>query len=146
MARVAPATMGLASKEVVCRDLTVEIREGRGVGPYVAHILLHLDHLPLETLTERLPGNSETAKISAGMDVANEPAPIVAGCLPQHWWPSYQMQDAGRAQGRKHDRSGIVCCQVRIYIYIYIYIFLLTALLSMAPIVLGPTLCSTSWF
>ena len=56
MARVAPATMGLASKEVVCRDLTVEIREGRGVGPYVDHILLHRDlwrHSPSACLATR---------------------------------------------------------------------------------------------
>ena len=98
MALVAPEAKGLASRVVVCRAMTVEIREGRGVGPCKDHILLHLDHLPLETLTERLPGSPEMAKISAGMDVANMPAPIVASCLPQHWWPSNQRQDTGCAQ------------------------------------------------
>ena len=54
-----------------------EIREGRGVGPNKDHIYLHLDHLPPETLAERLPGISETAKIFAGVDVTKEPAPVL---------------------------------------------------------------------
>ena len=52
-------------------------REGRGVGPNKDHIYLHLDNLPPETLAERLPGISETAKIFAGVDVTNEPAPVL---------------------------------------------------------------------
>ena len=77
MARVAPATKGLASRDVVCRDLTVEIREGRGVGPNKDHIFLHLDHLPLETLAERLPGSSGTAKDLALRDVMSRALTIV---------------------------------------------------------------------
>jgi len=57
--------------------MTMEIREGRGVGPAKDHIYLHLDHLPPETLAERLPGISETAKIFAGVDVTREPAPVL---------------------------------------------------------------------
>jgi succinate dehydrogenase (ubiquinone) flavoprotein subunit len=57
--------------------MTMEIREGRGVGPNKDHIYLHLDHLPPETLAERLPGISETAKIFAGVDVTKEPAPVL---------------------------------------------------------------------
>merc|ERR1719310_749366 len=57
--------------------MTMEIREGRGVGPNRDHIYLHLDHLPPETLAERLPGISETAKIFAGVDVTKEPAPVL---------------------------------------------------------------------
>ena len=77
MARVAPATKGLASRDVVCRDLTVEIREGRGVGPNKDHIFLHLDHLPPETLAERLPGSSGTAKDLALRDVMSRALTIV---------------------------------------------------------------------
>merc|ERR1711982_101605 len=67
----------LASRDVVSRAMTMEIREGRGVGPEKDHIYLHLDHLPPETLAERLPGISETAKIFAGVDVTKEPAPVL---------------------------------------------------------------------
>jgi len=62
---------------VVSRAMTMEIREGRGVGPLKDHIYLHLDHLPAELLAERLPGISETAKIFAGVDVTKEPAPVL---------------------------------------------------------------------
>jgi len=68
-----------------------EIREGRGVGPNKDHIYLHLDHLPPETLAERLPGISETAKIFAGVDVTKEPAPVLPtvhynmGGIPTNW-------------------------------------------------------------
>merc|ERR1711865_1101571 len=77
MARYAPTAKDLASRDVVSRAMTMEIREGRGVGPNKDHIYLHLDHLPPETLAERLPGISETAKIFAGVDVAKEPAPVL---------------------------------------------------------------------
>merc|ERR1712151_1206938 len=71
--------------------MTMEIREGRGVGPNKDHIYLHLDHLPPETLAERLPGISETAKIFAGVDVTKEPAPVLPtvhynmGGIPTNW-------------------------------------------------------------
>merc|ERR1719321_1057190 len=77
MARYAPTAKDLASRDVVSRAMTMEIREGRGVGPNADHIYLHLDHLPPETLAERLPGISETAKIFAGVDVTKEPAPVL---------------------------------------------------------------------
>lgn len=74
-----PRAQDLASRDVVSRAMTLEIREGRGVGPNKDHIYLHLDHLPPETLAERLPGISETAKIFAGVDVTKEPAPVLVG-------------------------------------------------------------------
>merc|ERR1712038_2074622 len=77
MARYAPTAKDLASRDVVSRAMTLEIREGRGVGPNKDHIYLHLDHLPPETLAERLPGISETAKIFAGVDVTREPIPVL---------------------------------------------------------------------
>ena len=65
------------SRDAVSRAMTLEIREGRGVDPNKDHIYLHFDHLPPETLAERLPGISETAKIFAGVDVTREPAPVL---------------------------------------------------------------------
>ena len=62
----------------------MEIREGRGVGPNKDHIYLHLDHLPPETLAERLPGISETAKIFAGVDVTNVGRSIAGGGETEH--------------------------------------------------------------
>jgi len=91
MARYAPTAKDLASRDVVSRAMTMEIREGRGVGPNADHIYLHLDHLPPETLAERLPGISETAKIFAGVDVTKEPAPVLPtvhynmGGIPTDW-------------------------------------------------------------
>ncbi len=76
MERYAPSAKDLASRDVVSRAMTVEIREGRGVGPEKDHIYLHLDHLAPETLLERLPGISETAKIFAGVDVTRQPIPV----------------------------------------------------------------------
>jgi len=77
MERYAPSAKDLASRDVVSRAMTMEIREGRGVGPLKDHIFLHLDHLDPKVLHERLPGISETAKIFAGVDVTKEPIPIV---------------------------------------------------------------------
>ncbi|KAF4695571.1 hypothetical protein FOZ60_004067 [Perkinsus olseni] len=91
MARYAPTAKDLASRDVVSRAMTLEIREGRGVGPNKDHIYLHLDHLPAETLRERLPGISETAKIFAGVDVTKEPIPVLPtvhynmGGIPTNW-------------------------------------------------------------
>merc|ERR1712087_974785 len=91
MERYAPTAKDLASRDVVSRAMTMEIREGRGVGPNKDHIYLHLDHLPPETLAERLPGISETAKIFAGVDVTKEPAPVLPtvhynmGGVPTDW-------------------------------------------------------------
>lgn len=91
MERYAPTAKDLASRDVVSRAMTVEIMEGRGVGPKKDHIYLHLNHLPPEVLHERLPGISETAKIFAGVDVTKEPIPVVPtvhynmGGVPTDW-------------------------------------------------------------
>lgn len=77
MERYAPTAKDLASRDVVSRAMTMEIREGRGVGPEHDHIHLHLNHLPPELLAERLPGISETAAIFAGVDVTKEPIPVL---------------------------------------------------------------------
>jgi len=77
MERYAPTAKDLASRDVVSRAMTIEIREGRGCGPDKDHILLHLEHLDPKVLHERLPGISETAKIFAGVDVTREPIPVL---------------------------------------------------------------------
>lgn len=77
MARYAPTAKDLASRDVVSRSMTMEIREGRGVGANKDHCYLHLDHLPAATLNARLPGISETAKVFAGVDVTKEPIPVL---------------------------------------------------------------------
>jgi succinate dehydrogenase / fumarate reductase flavoprotein subunit len=77
MERYAPSAKDLASRDVVSRSMTVEIREGRGVGPHKDHIHLHLEHLDPKLLHERLPGISETAKIFANVDVTKEPIPVL---------------------------------------------------------------------
>jgi succinate dehydrogenase / fumarate reductase flavoprotein subunit len=77
MERYAPSAKDLASRDVVSRAMTIEINEGRGVGPHKDHILLHLEHLAPEVLHERLPGISETARIFSGVDVTKEPIPVL---------------------------------------------------------------------
>ncbi len=77
MERYAPSAKDLASRDVVSRAMTMEIREGRGVGAESDHIFLHLDHLDPEVLHARLPGISETAKIFAGVDVTKKPIPVL---------------------------------------------------------------------
>lgn len=77
MERYAPSAKDLASRDVVSRAMTMEIRAGRGVGVHKDHVLLHLNHLPPEVLHERLPGISETARIFAGVDVTKEPIPVL---------------------------------------------------------------------
>jgi succinate dehydrogenase / fumarate reductase flavoprotein subunit len=77
MERYAPSAKDLASRDVVSRSMTVEIREGRGVGKNKDHIYLHLDHLTPEILHERLPGISESARIFAGVDLTKEPIPVL---------------------------------------------------------------------
>ncbi|KAL7005697.1 succinate dehydrogenase flavoprotein subunit [Cystobasidiomycetes sp. EMM_F5] len=77
MERYAPTAKDLASRDVVSRSMTVEIREGRGVGPEKDHIYLQLSHLPPEVLHERLPGISETAATFAGVDVTKDPIPVL---------------------------------------------------------------------
>jgi len=77
MERYAPNAKDLASRDVVSRSMTIEIREGRGVGKDADHIHLHLEHLGPEVIDERLPGIAETAKIFAGVDVTKAPIPVL---------------------------------------------------------------------
>jgi len=77
MERYAPHAKDLASRDVVSRSMTIEIREGRGVGPDKDHIFLHLDHLDPKILAERLPGITESAKVFAGVDLRRQPIPVL---------------------------------------------------------------------
>ncbi|MGB4866069.1 MAG: succinate dehydrogenase flavoprotein subunit [Hyphomicrobium sp.] len=77
MERYAPHAKDLASRDVVSRSMTIEIREGRGVGPEGDHIYLHLDHLDPKILAERLPGITESAKVFAGVDLRRQPIPVL---------------------------------------------------------------------
>lgn len=77
MERYAPSAKDLASRDVVSRAMTIEIREGRGVGEHKDHVFLHLNHLSPEILYSRLPGISETAKIFAGVNVNTDPIPVL---------------------------------------------------------------------
>jgi succinate dehydrogenase / fumarate reductase flavoprotein subunit len=92
MERYAPSAKDLASRDVVSRCMTLEIREGRGVGKNKDHIFLHLDHLDPAVLAERLPGISESAKIFAGVDLTKEPIPVLPtvhynmGGVPTNYW------------------------------------------------------------
>ena len=92
MERYAPTYKDLASRDVVSRCMTMEIREGRGVGAEGDHIHLHLNHLPPETLALRLPGISESARIFAGVDLTKEPIPVLPtvhynmGGVPTNYW------------------------------------------------------------
>ncbi|MBC6404955.1 MAG: succinate dehydrogenase flavoprotein subunit [Rhodospirillales bacterium] len=80
MERYAPSAKDLASRDVVSRSMTMEIREGRGAGPKKDHIHLHLEHLDPEIVNQRLPGISESARIFAGVDVHKEPIPVLPTC------------------------------------------------------------------
>jgi succinate dehydrogenase / fumarate reductase flavoprotein subunit len=92
MERYAPTYKDLASRDVVSRCMTIEIREGRGVGEGKDHIHLNLSHIPPATLHERLPGISESAKIFAGVDVTRQPIPVLPtvhynmGGIPTNYW------------------------------------------------------------
>ncbi len=77
MERYAPTAKDLASRDVVSRAMTIEIREGRGCGPEGDHIKLHLEHLGKDVLMSRLPGITETAKIFSGVDATKEPIPVL---------------------------------------------------------------------
>ena len=92
MERYAPNAKDLASRDVVSRSMTVEIREGRGVGKDDDHIHLHLEHLDPAVLAERLPGITETARIFSGVDITKEPIPVLPtvhynmGGIPTNYW------------------------------------------------------------
>jgi succinate dehydrogenase / fumarate reductase flavoprotein subunit len=91
MLRYAPSAKDLASRDVVSRSMTIEIREGRGVGPHKDHIHLHLEHLDPDIIHSRLPGIAETAKIFSGVDVTKQPIPVLPtvhynmGGIPTNW-------------------------------------------------------------
>ena len=77
MERYAPNAKDLASRDVVSRSITIEIREGRGVGAEKDHVYLHLEHLGTDVIEERLPGIAETTRIFAGVDVTKDPIPVL---------------------------------------------------------------------
>ena len=77
MERYAPSVKDLASRDVVSRAMTMEIREGRGVGEHKDHIYLHMEHLGADLIHERLPGITETSRVFAGVDVTREPIPVI---------------------------------------------------------------------
>jgi len=113
MERYAPTAKDLASRDVVSRSMTIEIREGRGVGEHRDHIYLHLDHLPPETLKSRLPGISETAAIFSGVDVTKEPIPVLPtvhynmGGIPTNWKTEVLTIDA---DGKDEVVPGLLSC------------------------------------
>ncbi len=80
MERYAPSAKDLASRDVVSRSMTIEIREGRGCGPNKDYIHLHIEHIDPKVIHERLPGIAETARIFAGVDVTKEPIPVLPTC------------------------------------------------------------------
>lgn len=77
MERYAPSAKDLASRDVVSRSMTIEINEGRGVGPESDHIHLHLEHLDPDVIQSKLPGIAETAKVFSGVDVTKAPIPVL---------------------------------------------------------------------
>ena len=111
MERYAPTAKDLASRDVVSRSMTLEIIEGRGVGPEKDHIYLHLNHLPPEALHERLPGILETAHIFAGVDATKEPIPVLPtvhynmGGIPTDWKAQVLRQDK---QGKDQVVTGLL--------------------------------------
>jgi succinate dehydrogenase (ubiquinone) flavoprotein subunit len=113
MERYAPTAKDLASRDVVSRSMTLEIREGRGVGPDKDHIYLQLSHLPPDVLHERLPGISETAAIFSGVDVTKQPIPVLPtvhynmGGIPTKYTGEVITQDA---QGQDQVVPGLFAC------------------------------------
>jgi hypothetical protein len=156
MERYAPTAKDLASRDVVSRSMTVEIREGRGVGPEKDHIYLQLSHLPPEVLHERLPGISETAAIFAGVDVTKEPIPVLPtvhynmGGIPTKYTGEVLTVDAVRPVAVYRDWSLNLARFYRMATTRssrdYTPPVRLHAFRSTAPTVSAPTLCSTSSF
>lgn len=113
MERYAPTAKDLASRDVVSRAITMEIRAGRGVGPEKDHMLLQLSHLPPSVLKERLPGISQTASIFAGVDVTKEPIPILPtvhynmGGIPTKWTGEVLTLDE---EGKDKVVPGLLAC------------------------------------
>ena len=104
MERYAPSAKDLASRDIVSRAMTIEIREGRGVGAHKDHLYLHLDHLDPELLHERLPGISESARIFAGVDVTKEPIPVIADRALQYGRHPDQLSRRGADQEERRSR------------------------------------------
>lgn len=113
MERYAPSAKDLASRDVVSRAITMEINEGRGVGPKKDHMHLQLSHIPASVLRERLPGISETAQIFAGVDVTKEPIPILPtvhynmGGIPTNWAGECLQKDEN---GKDKVIPGLLAC------------------------------------
>ncbi|XP_057394921.1 succinate dehydrogenase [ubiquinone] flavoprotein subunit, mitochondrial isoform X1 [Balaenoptera acutorostrata] len=112
MERYAPVAKDLASRDVVSRSMTLEIRAGRGCGPEKDHVYLQLHHLPPEQLAMRLPGISETAMIFAGVDVTKEPIPVLPtvhynmGGIPTN----YKGQVLKHVDGQDQIVPGLYAC------------------------------------
>lgn len=112
MERYAPVAKDLASRDVVSRSMSIEIREGRGCGPEKDHVYLQLHHLPTEQLSTRLPGISETAMIFAGVDVTKEPIPVLPtvhynmGGIPTN----YKGQVITHEKGEDRVITGLYAC------------------------------------
>ncbi|MBS1301351.1 succinate dehydrogenase flavoprotein subunit [Loktanella sp. SALINAS62] len=113
MERYAPTYKDLASRDVVSRCMTMEIREGRGVGPKKDHIHLNLNHLPPETLDLRLPGITESARIFAGVDLTKEPIPVQPtvhynmGGIPTNYWGEVLNPTADNPDGIVHGLMAV---------------------------------------
>ena len=118
MERYAPHAKDLASRDVVSRSMTIEIREGRGVGADKDHIYLHLDHLDPKILAERLPGITESAKIFAGVDLRRQPIPVLPtvhynmGGIPTNYHGEVLTLKERQSRSRRpgpdgHRRSGL---------------------------------------
>jgi succinate dehydrogenase / fumarate reductase flavoprotein subunit len=101
MERYAPNAKDLASRDVVSRAMTKEIRSGKGIGQHKDHLHLHLEQLGPDILAERLPGISETAQVFAGVDVTREPIPVIPtvhynmGGIPTNFWGEVITQGTG---------------------------------------------------
>ena len=112
MERYAPVAKDLASRDVVSRSMSIEIREGRGCGPEKDHVYLQLHHLPAEQLATRLPGISETAMIFADVDVTKEPIPVLPtvhynmGGIPTN----YKGQVITHEKGQDKVITGLYAC------------------------------------
>jgi succinate dehydrogenase / fumarate reductase flavoprotein subunit len=116
MERYAPNARDLASRDVVSRAMTIEIREGRGVGDHKDHIFLHLEHLGADIIHERLPGIAESAKIFAGVDISKEPIPVLPtvhynmGGIPTNHYGEVVIPKDGKPERVVHGLMAIGEC------------------------------------
>ena len=104
MERYAPSAKDLASRDVVSRSMTIEIREGRGCGPNKDYIQLHVEHLDPKVIHERLPGIAETARIFAGVDVTQAADPDPADLPLQHGRHPDELSLRGRDREGRRSR------------------------------------------